>query len=569
MKFSEMLYERPDEEDLIRRIKELTQNLKDAENYAAARAVFLEMDKLERHVETMGTLASIRNSLDSRDAYYDEERKFWNEAEPRIEEYSQAWNVALLESPFRKDFAEEFGQLMFLNTEIALKTFSPEIIPDLQKENDLVMAYEKLISSAQVSFEGKNWTIPQMTAFKSDPDDARRLAAWKAEGTWFMENQAELDRLYDELVRLRDAMGRKLGYDGYLPLGYYRMERNCYTKEDLKKFRENVVRYVVPVAEEIYQRQAERQGRTYPLSFADAALEFRSGNPRPKGTAEDILSAGRQFYDELSPETSKFFRAMLDGDMLDVISREGKMGGGYCTSLPDYGIPFIFANFNGTQGDVEVVTHEAGHGFEWWMNRDRIPVSYGWASMEASEVHSMSMEFLAWPWKELFFGDEADRFRYSHLAAAITFIPYGTMVDHFQHIVYEKPELTPEGRHGVWKELMGIYMPWMKLDGEIPFYSDGMHWQYKHHIYTSPLYYIDYCLAQTVSLEIWSLMQKDHRDAFDHYMAYTRQGGSRVFTELLSEAGLTSPFEPACLEEVCRTAKAYLEAFPKDKLEKA
>ena len=394
--------------------------------------------------------------------------------------------------------------------------------------------------------------------FKSDPDDARRLAAWKAEGQWYKDNQDKLDGIYDQLVHLRDTMGRKLGYEGYTTLGYYRMGRNCYTKEDVEQFRLAVQKYLVPVADGIYREQAKRLGKQYPMSFADNALEFRSGNPRPVGTPEQILEQGRKFYNELSPETSAFFNMMMDNELLDVLSTEGKEGGGYCTSIPDYGVPFIFANFNGTQGDVEVVTHEAGHAFAAYINRDRIPMSTVWPSMEGCEVHSMSMEFMAWPWSEGFFGKDARKFHYSHLASALTFIPYGTMVDHFQHIVYEHPELTPAQRHAEWKRLLGIYMPWQKLDGEIPFYSEGEGWQRQHHIYSSPFYYIDYCLAQTVSLQIWALLQKDQKDAWAHYMAYARQGGSRTFTELLKNAGLESPFDEKCLRGVCETASKWL-----------
>ena len=419
MKFSEMPYERPDLGALKAQVAALTEQLKAAESYAAAKETFLAKQELDKHVETLSTLSHIRHSIDTRDAFYDGEADFWNAAEPELEEYNQNWTAAMLASPFRAEFAAEYGELMFVNAEIALKTFSPEIIPELQQENELAQGYEKLLASAQIPFEGGVYTLSQLTPFKSDPDDARRLAAWKAEGQWYKDNQAALDEYYDKLVHLRDAMGRKLGYDGYTELGYYRMGRNCYTKEDVERFREAVQKYLVPVADGIYREQARRLGKEYPMSFADNALEFRSGNPRPQGTAEDILAAGRKFYDELSPETSAFFRMMLDGQLLDVLSTEGKESGGYCTGIPVYGVPFIFANFNGTQGDVEVVTHEAGHAFAYYMNRDRLPLSACWPSMEACEVHSMSMEFLAWPWSEDFFGDDWRKFHYSHLAAAV------------------------------------------------------------------------------------------------------------------------------------------------------
>ncbi len=561
MKFSEMPYERPDLDKVKRELGDLTGRLKAAESYEEARAVFLEKEAAERHVDTLATLASIRNSIDTRDEFYDGEMNFWNAAGPELEEYTKAWTAAMLASPFRKDFAAEYGDLMFVNAEIELKTFAPEIVPQLQRENDLTQEHQKLIASAKVPFEGKTYTLAQMGPFQSDADDARRLAAWKAVGQWYKDNQPELDRIYDELTHLRDEMGRKLGYEGYTPLGYYRMKRNCYTKEDVESFRAAVRKYLVPLADRVFRAQAQRIGVAYPLSYADNALKFRSGNPRPQGTADDIIAQGKKFYDELSPETSEFFQTMLDNDLMDVLATEGKAGGGYCTGIMDYKVPFIFANFNGTQGDVEVVTHEAGHAFACWMNRDRVPGSYVWPGMEACEVHSMSMEFMAWPWTEGFFGPDTKKYLYSHLAGALTFIPYGTLVDHFQHEVYANPDMTPAQRHAVWKELQGQYMPWVRLDGDIPFFADGEAWQRQSHIYGAPFYYIDYCLAQTVALELWALLQKDKEAAWEKYMAYTKQGGSRTFTALLENAGLDTPFDEKCLREVCETASAWLDGF--------
>ncbi len=561
MKFSQMKYKRPDIETVKNQLTEAIKALKAAKSYEEAKKVFLQVEEESKHVSTARTLATIRNSINTKDKFYDEEEKFWNKAGPELQEYSQAWTTAMLQSPFRADFEAEYGDLMFVNAEIALKTFSPEIIPELQEENDLTQEYEKLLASAAIPFEGKTYTIAQFAPFKQDPDDERRLAAWKAEGKWYKDNQKKLDDIYDKLVHLRDKMGKKLGYDGYTTLGYYRMGRNCYTKEDVEKFRAAVVKYLVPVADGIYREQAKRLGKEYPMSFADNALQFRSGNPKPFGTPEQILEHGREFYDALSPETSEFFRVMLDNELLDVLSTDGKAGGGYCTGIADYEVPFIFANFNGTKDDVETVTHEAGHAFANYMNRKRVPSEYIWPSMEACEVHSMSMEFFAWPWAEGFFGEDTRKFYYSHLSGALTFIPYGTMVDHFQHIVYEKPDMTPVERHGVWKELLGVYMPWMRLDGDIPFYSEGEGWQRQSHIYESPFYYIDYCLAQTVSLQFWAMIQKNLKDAWAHYMAYTVQGGSRTFTELLKNAGLQSPFDENCLKGVCEAASDWLDKF--------
>ena len=561
LKFSEMQYNRPDTDAVKEECKNLTASFVGADTYEAAREIFLKKDKLVRHVMSESTLAEIRHSIDTRDEFYDEEVNFWNQTMPELQEYLNEWTIAMCKSPFRKQLEEEFGEVIFINAELELKCFDPSIIPLLQQENDLTTEYDKLIASAQIDFNGKTYTIAQMGPFKSDADDELRLAAWKAEGGWYKDNQAKLDDMYDQLVKIRHEMGQKLGFKDYVDMGYCRMTRNCYDRNDVDKFRKAVVDYIVPVADSIRRKQAERLGVQYPMSFADNALMFRSGNAKPAGNAKEILEAGRRFYDALSPETSEFFNMMLDCELLDVLSTEGKQAGGYCTGIYDYNVPFIFANFNGTRDDVETVTHEAGHAFADWYNRDRVPVETIWPSMEGCEVHSMSMEFFAWKSTEDFFGSDARKFRYSHLAESFVFIPYGTMVDHFQHSVFEHPEMTPAERHAEWKRLLGIYMPWLRLDGDIPFYSEGMGWQRQLHIYDMPFYYIDYCLAQTVALEFWSMIMEDYDNAWKHYIAYTEQGGSQVFTKLIENAGLKSPFEEDTIREVCEKADSWLNAY--------
>ena len=450
---------------------------------------------------------------------------------------------------------------MFKNLEIAARSFSPAIVELMQEENKLVSEYQNLYASATVEFDGKTMPLPLLGPYKQDPDRAVRKAAYEADAKFFDSHREELDTLYDKLVKVRDAQAKKMGLPNYIPLGYDRMGRNCYTAKDVAAFRDQIAEDMVPIVAKVKEAQRRRIG-VEKLAFYDEPISFADGNAVPEGTPDEILAAGKKMYQELSPETAEFIGFMFENELFDVLSRDGKAPGGYCTEIADYKSPFIFSNFNATAGDVDVLTHEAGHAFEAYRAfKQELPSLLHSPTIEACECHSMSMEFLAWPWAEGFFGEDARKFRYSHLSGALTFIPYGTMVDHFQHIVFEKPDMTPRERHDTWKELLGIYMPWMKLDGDIPFYSEGEGWQRQHHIYSMPFYYIDYCLAQTVALQIWALQQKDRKNAWEHYMAYTRQGGSRVFTELLKNAGLESPFEESCLNGVCQTASEWLKSY--------
>lgn len=558
MKFSEMKYEKPDFEKLAERAEKIRAEIEGAATFDDADKAFMEYNSYSKHIATLYSLAYIRHTIDTNDKFYDEQQEFWDSSLPQLQAYDNKIGKSLLDSKFRPQLEEKYGKIYFLNTEIERKGFAPEIIPDLQEENKLTTEYGKLIASAQIDFDGGKKTISEMSLYKQSSDDKIRNAAWEAEGRFYRDHSAELDEIYDKLVKVRTAQAKKLGYENYIPLGYAKMIRNCYDMNDVDKFRKAVVKYVVPVADRLYREQAERTGLPYPMSFSDAALKFRSGNPMPCVDSDGILAHGRKSYHELSPETAEFIDVMFDNELLDVLSKKGKAGGGYCDSIADYSVPFIFANFNGTSDDVEVMTHEAGHAFAFYMARNVVPYSCSSPTYEACECHSMSMEFFAWKWAEGFFGKETEKFKYSHLFDAIKFIPYGTMVDHFQHLMYEKPELTPAQRHEEWKKLTAVYMPWMKLDGSV-FYGEGMGWQRQMHIYERPFYYIDYCLAQTISLEFWALSQQDYKSAWDKYMKFVKQAGTKTFTEIIDIAGLDTPFGEKALEAVAKTAADWLD----------
>ena len=560
MKFADISYTRADFDAAARFYASAAERLSAAGSFEEAEAVFLEVEDFSAKFDTALTVANIRHDIDTRDEFYDAEVAYIDEHAPELEEYVQRWQDALLRTPYRAAFEEKYNRVMFLNAEIDARTFSPEIVPELQRDNALTTEYSKLLAGAQIPFEGGVYTLSQLTPIKQDADASRRAAAWAAEDAWYAEHAESLDAIYAELVTLRDKMGRKLGHDGYIPLGYDRMQRNCYDKADVERFRAAVVDYIVPIAYSVYETVAKRLGKSLPMGYADCAMWFTDGNARPVGTPEDIMEAGRSFYHELSGETAGFIDHMLENGMMDVLSRPGKAGGGYCTTLTAYKTPYIFANFNGTSGDVEVITHEAGHAFASWTSRDIVPAESSSPSLEGCEVHSMSMEFFAEPWAERFFGADADKFRWQHLADAVTFIPYGTLVDHFQHECYEHPEYTPEQRNAAWSRLAAVYMPWLKPEESLGFYSSGRAWQRQRHIYISPFYYIDYCLAQTVSLEFWAMIKRDKAAAWEKYMAYTRLGGTLTFRELLDRAGLDSPFEPETLKAVAEAAKAWLDA---------
>ena len=559
MKFSEMPYVRPDMDKVKAELNACAEKIRTADSVEAQIAAFDEASELSKDLMTTGSIAYVRNTINTADKYYDAEREFFDQAGPELEESLQAINIALLDSPYRKKLEAHYGSLLFKNLEISRRSFKPELIPLMQEASKLEAQYQKLYAGLTVEFDGQTMPLPMLGKFKESPDRAVRRAAFEAEGKVFDANREELDEIYDKLVKNRNAQGRMLGYDNYIQLGYDRLGRNCYGAKELQEFRDQIATDLVPIIAEVKEAQRKRIGVDR-LCIYDDKFRFSDGNAKPEGTAEEILAAGKAMYQDLSPETREFIEAMFDGEMFDVLSRDGKAPGGYCTSFPTYKMPFIFSNFNGTSDDVDVLTHEAGHAFAFYraMHSDINPNLHE-PTIEACECHSMSMEFLTQDYHKNFFGKNTAKYELAHCEDSLDFIPYGCMIDEFQHRMYENENLTPEERNAVWEELEHKYRPWLDMDN-LPFYGRYSHWQWKLHVYLHPLYYIDYCMAQTVAFQLWTLSLKDKEAAWKKYLAFVDAAGTKTFAELCHSAGLRVPYEQGTIRDIGAGIRDWLMA---------
>lgn len=563
MKFSEFKYERPCLDKVKKALEEKLALINTGHDLETEIKAAYDIFKINDDLGTEGVLVGIRNSIDTNDEFYEKEQEFFDENGPILQQYEQMFTEKLLDSPHREGLSKEFGDLIFLRAELARKTFKPEIIPDLQLENKLSTEYSKLQASAKIPFKGEIYNLSQMAPFLQDLDRETRHQAQLAVSKFFEDHEAQFDRIYDDMVKVRTKIAKELGYNNFVQLGYDRFGRTDYNAKDVKEYRDQIYEDIVPLVSELTERKAKRLGIENPKSY-DLALSFLSGNPTPKGDRVWQVERAKKMYDEMSAETSKFFNFMLDQELLDLDAKAGKQGGGYCTFIPNYNAPFIFANFNGTSHDVDVLTHEAGHAFQVFSARDLIP-EYRWPTMEAAEIHSMSMEFLAWPWIHNFFLDDTAKYKFNHLAGAVSFLPYGVAVDEFQHEVYEKPEMTPEERKATWRRIEKKYLPF-KDYGDDAFMEKGTFWFRQSHIFASPFYYIDYTLAQVCAFQYWIKSQEDHAKALESYIKLCKLGGSKSFLGLVNEAKLRNPFKKGTVKDIVKPIRAYLDSVDDSKL---
>ena len=560
--FSEQKYERVNIDPIPEELVRLVDEVKNPDSAADMIESYRKVDDWMQQLGTMYSMAYIRYTVNTADEFYLGERDYYDRYLPAISELSASMGAAIASSPYRAEMAELIGETAIKNMELSAKAISPEIIGDLQRENELKTKYQTLTASARIDFDGKKLTLPQLVPYQEHTDRAVREASFRAQGQYFADNRDKLEGIFDELVKVRTSMARKLGFNTFTEMAYCRRVRNCYGPRDVEQFREQVARDVVPLVSELLRLQYRRTDIGDPKIW-DRPFEFKNGNPTPKGSPETIFENGKKMYSELSPETGEFMSFMLEHGLFDILSKENKANGGYCTDLPKLKAPFVFANFNGTKGDIEVLTHECGHAFEGYiasrMYELSAPQEY---TYDVAEIHSMSMEFFTYPWMGLFFESDADKFYFAHLSGSLMFWPYGCMVDHFQHSIYDNPDWTAQQRNEEWLRLEKIYRPDVDFGG-LPSYSEGTMWQRQLHIYLEPFYYIDYCMAQYAAVSYWKLMNLDRDAAWKSYFELVKKAGTLNYIDLISQAGIASPFGQNSVNEVAVAAYEYLLSIEK------
>ena len=522
----------------------------------------MEVEDFGRDYSSYAAMASLNFSRDINDEDAKAEKDYYDSIGPDMRECFDSVEKEMVKSNFKSELSEKWGDKFLKDIETSLKTFDPKIKDMLKEEIDLRNEYTKLTAGAKIDFDGKQYNLAGLGPFHSDMDRNVRKGSYEARFNWFSDNSEELDEIYDKLVKLRHKIAVTLGYENFIELGYMRMGRTDYGPNEVANFRKQIVEHVVPIVKKLNEKKKDILGLDH-LYFYDG-INFKEGDPKPKGTPDELVEAAQKMYHELSDETGQFFDMMVNEELMDLVNRDGKRPGGFCTSFPKYDRPYIFSNFNGTDHDITVLTHEAGHAFQCYSSRKQPLLSYLWPTMEAAEIHSMSMEFFTWPWMESFFKEESDRFKYKHISGSLSFLPYGACVDHFQHWVYENPEATPKERNEKWLELESIYLPNRDYD-DISFPTTGGIWQGQLHIYQMPFYYIDYTLAQTCAFQFWMKDQEDSDKAWSDYVRLCNAGGSLSFTKLVELAGLDLPFDDGCLEKVVDHVGKWLDGIdPKE-----
>jgi len=553
MKFKEFPYERLDFERLSERFMCHVKKLKQASTVGEAYLQIIEIDFIEKIFVSYATLSEAGNTNNSYDAFYLDEELFFNKIKPKFSLLQQKRDDALLNSPVKEALEELIGETFFIAVAMKNRTISEEVVALMVDENNYSQEYATLRSRVTTQVDGKIMTMPELNKLgQSDDHEIRKKYARLGEQA-MLSLAPDLDRIYDEMMKIRTEIAYKTGFKSYTDYCLYKYGRTSYGRAELHNFAENVKCYIVPVVSKMIEEQERRLG--HEIKNYDEATLF----PNKKVVIKkELLSSFKKIFAQLSPETKIFFDELCEREFFDLDLRDGKTNGAYSNYMPLCNMPYIFETYNATVGAVKTFAHECGHGLHSFMHRGEPVASVNVTSSDISEIHSMSMEFFVWQHIDEIVSEQVNVYKYRQLKGALAFIPYGTAIDLFQTIVYDNPGMTPDERCLLWKELEVQFMPWRKYEENL-FYSEGRAWQNQIHVMRWPFYYIDYVLAQVCALQFWVLDEEDHEKAWTAYMRLIKDSGKYSFLDIIKRAGLSSPFEDDLLKKIGEKTLAFIE----------
>ena len=478
----------------------------------------------------------------------DADRYFREQVTPAFEKGNAELLDRFLASKYKNAIGKHYGEYLIEQLLTSVEPQAP-VNSDLRVHaNDFVDQYEKITADGEVVVQGKTMTLPRARGLQNDEDAETRKAAWLAYRKWFLDHHDVLAGIFDHLVKLRDEMGRNLGHDNFIPLGYLSMRRTDYGPEQAAAFRDSVRQYAVPLLARFHAEHAEALG-TETLRPWDVGYQPQFTLPTGIAPIDTQLDNAQRLFEDLSPRLAAHFTRMRKDGLIDLENRKGKRAGAFATMRPDEKTMAILCNSTGDQGDVGTLIHEMGHAFQGWESQKIEAVDLRWPTSDGAEIHSMGMEFLALPRLTHFFSQEnAKKYRIHHIHDTVNLMCYISVVDEFQHWVYENPNVTPTERDEAWSRIWDIYMPGLDFSG----YEDYKYarWYAQSHIFATPFYYIDYAIAQTAAMQLGMMDADDHEKALATYIKLCEIGGTKSILNIFKAAGLRSPFDPTTMRDL-------------------
>ncbi|WP_253805436.1 M3 family oligoendopeptidase [Fictibacillus arsenicus] len=470
---------------------------------------------------------------------------------PLYKKYQSLLDEKLLESPFLSDLPDnEYGEFKKkLRVQFAL--FQEANLEIEKHEDALVNQYFEIAGSLTANWEGEEVTLSDIYVHARDSNRDTREKAWDAMYTPILKEEEKVQKILDELIQLRVKKAENAGLPNFTEYMFKKYNRFDYTPEDCNQLAESIRENVVPLTLQLEKEHKQELNVELYRPWDVTGVSDSKKPLKPVDSAEDLIGKSAKVLGELHPSFGSLVHEMNEKGLLDLTSRKGKTQGGFCESLPETGLSFIFMNLSNTDSDLIVFMHEMGHGIHDMLKRDQEVYANKQIPMESAELASMSMELLtANRWNEFYKSEEElKRSKKEHLKSAVMLLPYIMVVDQFQHWLYKNPSHSWEERNKKFGEIQDRYAASIvQWDG----YED---WKEKNwlkilHIFEVPFYFIEYAIAQLGALQLYKQYKENPEKTIENYIEALRLGSSKSLPEVYEAAGVKFDFSSKTIAEL-------------------
>jgi oligoendopeptidase F len=432
-----------------------------------------------------------------------------------------------------------------------IELFRDENVPLSTEIKKRSREFDELASSLSIEHDGQKLTLQKAASWLENKDRAHREEIWRKITATRLAKRDQLNALYSDLIALRTKVANNAGFASFADYKIEALGRFDYAREACYAFHDSVERVVKPF---LIARSRERQKHLglAELRHWDLSVdEFGQEPLRPFASTDELIEKSIAIFRRLDPKLADQIAIMQEMGHLDLDSRLGKAPGGYNYSLPETGVPFIFMNAVGTQGDLTTMLHEAGHAVHSFATQ-RIEIGdFKHLPAEVAELASMSMEMLTLDYWDEFYKDpvELRRAQYEQLVRPLALLPWIASIDAFQFWAYDHPNHSVEEREEAWKRIFlrfhGDFISWDGLEEVLKTF-----WQKQGHIYDVPFYYIEYGIAQLGAIAVWRNYKKDPEKGMADYLKALSMGYTRPIPEIYAAAGIRFDFSEDYIREL-------------------
>ena len=484
--------------------------------------------------------------------------------EPRIKLASFELLRKYVSSPSRSHLPYQIYELEDRRRQSAFSIFREANVDLEREESTLSQKYFRTTGAMTVTYRGQERTLQQMSRFYEEPDRSTREEAWRLSSQRALADSDSLDSIYTNMIALRDKIARNAGFDSYRDYVFVKKDRFDYSPKECEEFHRAVEEVMVPLSRDIDRARADRMGVDV-LRPWDLAVD-PAGKPalRPFEEISGLVSGSGKVLSKVDGELSSYFESMVRLELLDLDSRKGKAPGGYQEELAEIRYPFIFMNATGKDDDVRTLLHESGHSFHTFlMRKAMVPFFNGGANMpmEFAEVASMSMEIITGEHYEgtFYSKEDAKRSNWKESVDNVKLFAWVATIDAFQQWVYTHPVHTTDERVKAWVSTFNRFCGLESYEGLES--NRAYRWQRQLHIFEVPFYYIEYGIALTGALGVWSHYRKDPKDAIEAYKNALSLGCARPLPELFEAAGVEWGFGPGALRRIAGELHSAIKEY--------